>query len=60
VAVRLWPDDRLQVVAPVGLDDLFGLVLRRNPRRVTQEQFERRLREKRIAERWPRVTVVTR
>src|SRR4051795_10111273 len=53
VALRLWPDDRLQVVAPVGLGDLFGLVLRRNPRRVTQEQFEQRLREKRIAERWP-------
>ncbi len=60
VAVRLWPDDRLQVVAPVGLDDLFGLVLRRNPRRVSVAEFERRLREKRVAERWPRVTLVRR
>jgi uncharacterized protein len=58
VAVRLWPDDRLHVVAPVGLDDLLGLVLRRNPRRVTPEQFELRLRQKRIAERWPRVRLV--
>jgi uncharacterized protein len=35
VAVRLLPDDRLEAVAPCGLDDLFGLVCRRNPRRVT-------------------------
>jgi len=31
VAVRLLPDDRLETVAPCGLDDLFGLVCRRNP-----------------------------
>src|SRR5829696_2419320 len=31
VAVRLLPDDRLQVVAPCGLEDLFGLICRRNP-----------------------------
>ena len=58
VAVRLLPDDRLQVVAPCGLDDLFGLVCRRNPRRVGVQQYQRRLRDKRVAERWPRVRVV--
>jgi uncharacterized protein len=31
VAVRLRADDTLQVVAPVGLDDLLGMVLRRKP-----------------------------
>jgi hypothetical protein len=58
VAVRLLPDDRLEVVAPCGLDDLFGLVCRRNPRRVTVDHYHRRLHDKRIAERWPRVEIV--
>jgi len=58
VAVRLGPGDRLQVVAPCGLDDLFGLVCRRNPRRVTVEHYRRRLRDKRVAERWPLVEIV--
>jgi len=58
VAVRLRPDDLLDVFAPCGLEDLFGLVLRRNPRRATVEDFRRRLAQKRITERWPGVTVV--
>jgi uncharacterized protein len=58
VAVRLLPDDRLEAVAPCGLDDLFGLVCRRNPRRVTVDHYHRRLHDKRIAERWPRVEIV--
>ena len=58
VAVRLRPDDLLDLFAPCGLEDLFGLVLRRNPRRATVEDFRRRLAQKRITERWPGVTVV--
>jgi uncharacterized protein len=58
VAVRLLDGDELQVVAPCGLDDLFGLVCRRNPRRVSVGHYRRRLRDKRVAERWPRVTIV--
>jgi len=58
VAVRLLPDNSLRVVAPCGLDDLFGLVCRRNPRRVTVEEYRRRVHLKRIAERWPMVTIV--
>ena len=58
VAVPLLPDDRIQVVAPCGLEDLFGLVCRRNPRRVTVDHYHQRLRDKRIAERWPGVEVV--
>jgi hypothetical protein len=56
--VRLESDDRLTVVAPYGLDDLLGLVHRHNPRRASVEVFEQRLAPKRIAERWPRVTIV--
>jgi uncharacterized protein len=57
VAVRLERDDALTVVAPHGLDDLLGLVHRRKPVRVTVEEYERRLRAKRIAERWPRALI---
>ncbi|MGH3010225.1 MAG: nucleotidyltransferase family protein [Gaiellaceae bacterium] len=58
VAVRLLPDDSLRVVAPLGLGDLLGMVLRRNPRRVTAEDFRQRLERKRPFERWPRVTIL--
>jgi hypothetical protein len=57
VAVRLHSDHRVEIVAPLGLADLLGLVHRRNPRRSTREQYLRRLADKRIRERWPRVTV---
>ena len=58
VAVRLLANDELYVVAPCGLADLFGMVLRRNPRRVTRELFYQRLQAKRITEKWPRVQVI--
>ena len=58
VALRLTHDDRLVVEAPCGLGDLLGMVHRRNPRRVSVEEYRRRLATKRIAERWPRATIV--
>jgi hypothetical protein len=58
VAVRLLPDDGIDVIAPCGLEDLFGLVCRRNPRRVTIHEYRRRVSAKRINERWPGVQIV--
>lgn len=58
VGLRLESDDDLVIVAPLGLDDLLDLVHRRNPARVSVEEYERRLATKRIAQRWPRVRVV--
>ena len=58
VAVRLRDDGGLDVIAPCGLDDLFALVLRRNPRRVSADRFRIRLAEKRPDLRWPGVRVV--
>lgn len=58
VAVRLTGDDELVVHAPLGLDDLFAMVHRRNPARVTIAEYERRLASKRIAQQWPRVRIV--
>jgi hypothetical protein len=58
VAVRLTSEGNLDVIAPLGLGDLFGLVLRRNPRQITREFFLQRLREKQVEARWPLVQVV--
>ena len=58
VGLRLLPGDELLIVAPLGLDDLLGLIHRRNPARVSREEYERRLVTKRITDRWPRVRVV--
>ena len=58
VAVRLLDDDEFLIVAPCGLNDLFELVCRRNPRRVTEQIFEQRLADKQIVKKWPKVRVV--
>jgi hypothetical protein len=58
VAVRLRADEGLDVVAPCGLADLLEGVCRRNPRRVTVQEYRRRLVRKRVAERWPKVVVI--
>jgi uncharacterized protein len=58
VAVRLRGDGELAIIAPCGLSDLLTGVWRRNPRRVTVEESRRRIRAKRVAERWPRVRVI--
>lgn len=57
-AVRLLPDDSWRIVAPFGLSDLFQMILRRNPARVTVEQFHQRLQSKQIRQKWPLVQVV--
>lgn len=58
VAVRLSAAGRLEVCAPHGLDDILDGVWRRNPTRVTLEEYGRRLARKQPASRWPGVRVV--
>lgn len=58
VAVRLLSTDQIHIVAPCDLSDLFNMVLRRNPCRVTQEQFVQRMYSKHILRQWPRVQVI--
>jgi hypothetical protein len=58
VAVRLLATDEIYIVAPCGLTDLFNMVLRRNPSRVTREQFVQRLHSKEIVRKWPHVHVI--
>lgn len=54
VAVRLEADDRMTVIAPFGLDDLFALHLRPNPSRPTTG-FERIATA--VKTRWPELSV---
>jgi hypothetical protein len=57
VAVRYGEDGSLLLLAPHGLDDLLDGVWRRNPTRVTPEEYKFRLRRKDPAARWPGVRV---
>jgi hypothetical protein len=58
VAVRLDSNYDLEVTAPCGLDDLLNGVCRRNPRRVSVDEYHRRLKAKQVLTRWPRIVVV--
>ena len=58
IGVRLLPNDELYIYAPFGLEDLFNMTLRRNPKRVTLELFRKRTNEKRISQKWPKVKVI--
>lgn len=58
VGVCMHADDTLQVIAPLGLDDLFAMVVRHNPRRVCGESYRQRLAQKRFTVRWPQVRVL--
>lgn len=59
VAVRLSPDDRLEVLAPWGLDDLFTLTLRPTARGMAKPAlYRRRLAEKKWQAAWPLMRVV--
>jgi hypothetical protein len=57
VGIRLCVDDSIAICAPFGLEDLFGMIWRRNPARVTVDEFERRLARKHVHERWERVRI---
>ncbi len=58
VAVRRRADDRIEIAAPHGLDDLLDGVWRRNPPRVTDTEARERLARKQPLVRWPGVSVI--
>jgi hypothetical protein len=59
IGVTLNHDCTINVIAPFGLDDLFGMIVKRNPTRVSIETYRKRIAEKQYQERWPRVTVIS-
>lgn len=57
VAVRIDAEDRFEIIAPYGLEDLFAMAIRPTPRgRVRRQEYVARLTEKRWLERWPKAT----
>ncbi|WP_414752480.1 nucleotidyltransferase family protein [Anabaena sp. CCY 9910] len=59
VGVTLEADDNIRVIAPFGLNDLFGMIVRRNPTRVSVETYRKRIEQKQYVARWPMVTVIS-
>lgn len=70
-AVATWPeyatsvgltiDDvgAVNVIAPLGLDDLFLMAVRHNPARASVANYVARIEQKQYQRRWPEVTIVT-
>jgi hypothetical protein len=59
VGVRLLGNEEMELTAWWGLADLLQGVCRRNPRRVSVEEFKRRIEAKNVRTRWPRVRVIS-
>ena len=57
VGVYLGSDYSIKVIAPFGLEDLFGMHVRHNPRRASAETYRERVNSKRFAERWPLLSI---
>jgi uncharacterized protein len=60
VAMRLTAVDELEILAPYGLDDLFGRIIRPTPpfRGARLDIVRQRVRDKRWLDRWPLLRVV--
>lgn len=56
VGVRLEADDAISVAAPFGLEDVFSLTLRPNPRRGLARGWDRVVANARA--RWPELTII--
>ena len=56
VGIRLADDDRLDVAAPFGLDDLFAMVVR--PNYVLDNAMSHTSKAQRAKAIWPEITVV--
>lgn len=61
VAIRRSPADHFEIIAPFGLDDLFGLVIRPGPRFANNKHqaYLDRVRAKRWLVAWPRLRIET-
>jgi uncharacterized protein len=58
VGVTLSDREEIQIISPWGLEDLFGVTVRRNPTRVSLETYRQRVEQKRYTQRWPMAKVV--
>lgn len=58
VGLTLRDNGSIDVIAPYGLDDLFAMIVRRNPARVSVDTYRQRIEQKQYRKRWPHVTIV--
>lgn len=58
IAIRFAKNDALEIIAPFGLDDLFSLKLRWNPRLVSHKVFMQRIESKDFLRRWPKLQFI--
>lgn len=58
VAVTRVHKDKYKVYAPCGLEDLFGMVIRRNPARVDVRTYNARISTKQYAQCWKSVKII--
>ncbi len=59
VGIALSDDDRLQIVAPLGLDDLLGLVFRPTAAGIRRREiYRRRIATKPWRAQWPQATFI--
>lgn len=58
MAVRLDSRNKIEVLAPYGLRDLFEMKIRWNLARITIEGFLERVRQKNYRQRWPKVDII--
>lgn len=56
VAIRLLDHHQIEIIAPLGLTDLFELKLRWNDRLVSRGVFINRVQSKQFLTRWPRLS----
>lgn len=57
VGVRLTVEGDIEVLAPLGLADLFALRLRHNAAQAGFDVFSRRVESKRWLQRWPELRI---
>lgn len=57
VGVRLTDNNRLELVAPLGIDSLFSFTISANPKHGMPEVLLQRARDKQWTQRWPRLTI---
>ena len=58
VGIRLEADDAISIAAPLGLEDIFALTLRPNPKRSVARDWDRVVA--RARDRWPELVVIER
>jgi len=58
VGARINASDELEICAPYGLEDLFGLLVRRCPLFDDKDYFMKRFDQKKWLEKWPMLKVI--